>query len=162
MFNKYVSNSHFHWCDMIRMLRSRFCANIAIILLIITFIFVTFLQFKRKFKNISLTLIESGANVQLETTNSSSNLLRKKSLQEMCKKYEGKIERDNKLYRALHINRNFGQPFIWCRVPKASSSSWVKFFTDMYYKDLEPYHGCLREGGHKTIHIEWNKILLTG
>ena len=80
----------------------------------------------------------------------------------MCRKYEGKIERDNKQYRAIHINRDFGQPFIWCRVPKASSSSWVKFFTDMYYKDLKPYHGCLREGGHKTIHIEWNSKLMTG
>ena len=141
------------------MIRRRGCANITTVSIIISFMILicyNILQYSDFYSHAAKKIIqETRPNI------SNNMMLRKQYLQEKCLENKEFFLRDSKM-KALHYNSEFGQPFLWCRVPKASSSSWVKFFTDMYYKDLKPYHGCLREGGHKTIHIEWNSKLMTG
>ena len=52
------------------------------------------------------------------------------------------------------INQKFGKNFLWCRVAKASSTSWVKLFASEWFENIEPFMGCPREGEHRILDKE--------
>ena len=52
------------------------------------------------------------------------------------------------------INQKFGKNFLWCRVAKASSTSWVKLFASEWFENIEPFMGCPRAGEHRMMDKE--------
>ena len=69
---------------------------------------------------------------------------RQSHLQNVCEKYKDRLEKD---YKILHsklsyysmiskvdlLMSNTKNPFLWCKVPKASSASWNNLFMSIWY-----------------------------
>ena len=126
----------------------------------ILFIFNIFIMLYQNIENISILLNKSKESIQQRRLNISNTMLsRIHLLKRMCKKYRKQIK-DDKFLQSFHVNTEFGKQFIWCIVPKASSSSWVKLFTEVYFKNQNTSERCLRNAGHKIIRKFWNKKLM--
>ena len=58
---------------------------------------------------------------------------RVKRMEEKCDEYRERLRRDHVVYGdAILYNKDKGSPFIWCKVPKASSTSWTSIFLSQW------------------------------
>ena len=126
----------------------------------ILIIFNIFIMIYQNIENISILLNKSRESIQQRRLNISNTVSsRIHLLKRMCMKYRKQIK-DDKFLQSFYVNTEFGKPFTWCIVPKASSSSWVKLFTEVYFKNQNTSQRCLRNAGHKIIRKFWNKKLM--
>ena len=59
--------------------------------------------------------------------------IRVKRMEEKCAEYQERLRRDHVVYGdAILYNKDKGSPFIWCKVPKASSTSWTSIFLSQW------------------------------
>ena len=58
---------------------------------------------------------------------------RVKRMEEKCEQYRERLRRDHVVYGdAILYNKDKDSPFIWCKVPKASSTSWTSIFLSQW------------------------------